>query len=218
MTVAMDGTKFSVEVNVELIGTTQRPILSYDADEQEWEAWLDGRQLHRHPDIHAVEAAVAAALAVTCIPHIESEVMREAELRTRASVPTGPSTLIPWATLQDPLTAEFQAWSHYSFVNANYFLRCYRHCICRDMDPLRFRYILSGYALASCQNRFQTTAAEQINAAIYGLIGQIPYPQSCLCQAADRGLMANDCHVHTANPRHFFGDFDISCTCVQEGI
>lgn len=70
-------------------------------------------------------------------------------------------------------------------------------------------------------NYYQGTLDAAINKAVYNtileMLMQIPYPQDCLCQGASRGLMANDCHVHTENPRHFFGDFDFTCTCTQKG-
>lgn len=39
------------------------------------------------------------------------------------------------------------------------------------------------------------------------------YPQDCQCQDFEHGLVANDCHVHNENPRHFVGDENLDCDC-----
>jgi hypothetical protein len=44
----------------------------------------------------------------------------------------------------------------------------------------------------------------------------LPYPQNCQCQCYPTGI-ANDCHVHNDNPKHFFGDIGFDCTCTENG-
>lgn len=39
------------------------------------------------------------------------------------------------------------------------------------------------------------------------------YPQDCQCEDYEHGLIANDCHVHNENPRHFIGDENLDCDC-----
>lgn len=39
------------------------------------------------------------------------------------------------------------------------------------------------------------------------------YPQTCQCENFEHGLVANDCHVHNENPRHFIDGENLDCDC-----
>jgi hypothetical protein len=66
------------------------------------------------------------------------------------------------------------------------------------------------------RQRTASPVLEEIGAEVTGVVEelakQVPYPQDCQCEHFPTHI-ANDCHEHNENPRHFIGDFDLDCSC-----
>lgn len=68
--------------------------------------------------------------------------------------------------------------------------------------------VLVDRLLPQLKRELEVAVGEQIEEALQ----QVPYPRACQCEKHPTHV-ADDCHVHNENPKHFFGDFAFDCTC-----
>lgn len=66
--------------------------------------------------------------------------------------------------------------------------------------------------LERATRRIAEDVRRELEEKVLAVLKLVPYTQGCTCQHHPTHV-ADDCHEHNENPKHFFGDFAFDCTC-----